>query len=161
MKERITFYDRNKKQICNIVMPYKNEWDWISVLEKLTSDQLKKVKESFLYYYTEWVGDNGWFADEDLENLYTFEEALCDFYSDTEDTSGFFTFEDVKEVSDKQKREHGITVRQLYKLAEAAGALDAPITVTYCCDDCWYSLEDEPLTESNFNITKKAIDITM
>lgn len=159
MKERITFYTPDSKQICQVVMPYKDEWDWISVLEKLTPDQLEKVKESFLYYYKEWVGNNDWLTYEDLNDLYAFEDALVDFCSFAGDANGLYTLQDVEETSDKQKRKHGITIRQLYKLAEAAGALDAPIIATYYCSDDWYSFEAEPLTESCFDIDKKAINI--
>lgn len=161
MKEKIIFKDMYGKQICEVVMPYKNEWDWISVLENLTSDQLKEVKESFMYYYKEWVGDNGWIADEDLEDLNTFEDALIDFSSDTEDVNDFYILEDVEETSKEQKCKHGITIRQLYKLAEAAGALDTPITATFFCEDDWYSFEDEPLTEDCLNINKKSVNISM
>jgi hypothetical protein len=161
MKEKIIFKDMNGKEICEVVMPYKNEWDWISVLERLNPDQLEEVKESFLYYYKEFAGNNDWLVHEDLNDLYAFEDALVDFSCYTEDGNDFYTLEDVEETSKEQKHKHGITIRQLYKLAEAAGALDAPITATFYCEDDWYSFEDEPLTESCFNISEKAIDITM
>jgi len=161
MKEKIIFKDMYGKEICEVVMPYKDEWDWISVLERLTPNQLKEVKESFLYYYKEFVGDNGWIVYEDLEDLDAFEDALSDFSNYTEDINGLYTLEDVEETSKEQKCKHGITIRQLYKLAEAAGALDAPITATFFCEDDWYSFEDEPLTEDCLNIDKKTVNISM
>lgn len=162
MKEKILFKNMNGKEICEVVMPYKDEWDWVSVLERLNPNQLEEVKESFLYYYyKELAGDNGWIVYEDLENLDAFEDALCDFSSDTVDVNGLYTLEDVEETSKEQKCKSGITIRQLYKLAEAAGALDAPITATFFCEDDWYSFEDEPLTEDYLNINKNSVNISM
>ena len=161
MMEKITFYTPDNKQICKVVMPYKNEWDWTTVLERLTPNQLEEVRKSFLYYYNKWVGNNDWLIYEDLEDLNVFEDALIDFSSYTEDENSLYTLEDIEATSNEQKRKHGITIRQLYKLAEAAGALDAPITATFYCEDDWYSFEDEPLTRSCLDITKKAINISM
>ena len=161
MMEKIIFYTPDSKQICEVIMPYKNVWNWMTVLKKLTSNQLEEVRKSFWYYYKELVGNNNdWLTCEDLEDLDAFEDALIDFSSYTEDVNGLYTLKDV-ETREKQKCKQGITIRQLYKLADAAGALDVPITATFFCEDDWYSFEDEPLTEDCLNIDKKSVNISM
>ena len=160
MKEKIIFKDMNGKEICEVVMPFKDEWDWISVLERLNPDQLEEVKKSFLYYYKEFAGNNDWLVHEDLNDLYAFEDALVNFSCYTEDVNGLYTLEDVEETSEEQER-NGITIRQLYKLAKAAGALDIPIGFNYYCSDDWYSIEDRFLTEDDLNISEGCVNFSI
>ena len=32
MKEKITFYASRGAKICEVIMPEKDQWDWVSVL---------------------------------------------------------------------------------------------------------------------------------
>lgn len=147
MKEKITFYASRGAKICEVIMPEKDQWDWVSVLDKLTSFQLEKVRQSFVNIYNRSY-PNAEDAEyrittKDIQDNHDFEEYLCDYFEI--EYSGFC---DCTPIEDKPvRKENALTIRQLYELAKKKNALDKPILVSHYCDDSWYSIEDVPLTE--------------
>jgi hypothetical protein len=157
MKEKVIIYNKRFEVICEITMA-SEDWDIPCLIDKLSKEQLKKVKKAFIDFHNDYVHyDDDKFSMRDIEDDNVFEDCLIDYYCDfCDDDDCFIKTETIEEVEEKKS---SMTIRQLYELAKKNNSLDIPINFSHYCNDDWYSLIDEPLTENEIEFTGNVVDI--
>lgn len=144
--ERTTFYNANFEVIAKV--DDTSEMDWVTVFEQLTAEEFEKVRAAYIAFC------DGAIKDDDIKNDDDFEEYLID---DALAEGTFYTIEEI-EVEGEAKERKGLTIRQLYEMAEKANALDIPINWNYECSDSWYSQSEMPLTIDEVDISEETVD---
>ena len=142
--ERIVFFNSKMKAIAKV--DNVSDMDWVTIFDHLTDSELHAIKLA----YVEFCNDETTY--EDIADNNEFEEYLCD---DSMAEGEFYFYEEVEE---KRAKEQALTIRQLYEMAKKENALDIPINWFFTCDDDWYSKENEPLKESEVDITETEIN---
>ena len=144
--ERTIFYNANFEAIAKV--DDTSEMDWVTVFEQLTAEEFEKVRAAYIAFC------NGTIKDDDIENADDFERYLID---DALAEGAFYILEEIEEKEGIEKRE-GLTIRQLYEMAEKANALDIPINWNFECSDGWYSESEMPLTIDEVDISEETVD---
>ena len=148
MKEKITFYTSTGEKICEVVMPVKDQWDWVSVLDKLAPYQLEQVQQSFISLYNkDYTSEKDAeyrITMEDIQDNDEFEGYLCDYFEI--EYSGFCEYTPIED--EPVCKEDALTIRQLYELAKEKGMLDKPFLMSHYCSDDWYSITNVPITKN-------------
>lgn len=144
--ERTIFYNANFEAIAKV--DDTSEMDWVTVFEQLTAEEFEKVRAAYIAFC------NGTIKDDDIENADDFERYLID---DALAEGAFYIIEEIEEKEGIEKRE-GLTIRQLYEMAEKANALDIPINWSFECSDDWYSESEMPLTIDEVDISEETVD---
>ena len=144
--ERTIFYNANFEVIAKV--DDTSEMDWITIFEQLTAEEFEKVRTAYIAFC------NGTIKDDDIENDYDFEGYLID---DALAEGAFYIIEEIEEKEGAEKRE-GLTIRQLYEMAEKVNALDIPINWNFECSDSWYSQSEMPLTIDEVDISEETVD---
>ena len=142
--ERIVFFNSKDKAIAKV--DNVSDMDWVTIFDHLTDAELHAIKLA----YVDFCKDETTY--EDIADNNDFEDYLCD---DSMAEGNFYIYEEIEE---KTVKEQGLTIRQLYKLAKKANALDIPINWFFTCGDDWYSKENEPLKESEVDITETEVN---
>ena len=142
--ERIVFFNSKGKAIAKV--DNVSDMDWVTIFDHLTDSELHAIKLA----YVEFCNDETTY--EDIADNNDFEEYLCD---DSMAEGDFYFYEEIEE---KTVKEQGLTIRQLYEIAKKTNALDIPINWFFTCDDDWYSKENEPLKESEVDITETEVN---
>ena len=142
--ERIVFFNSKSKVIAKV--DNVSDMDWVTIFDHLTEAELHAIKLAYVEFCDEYI------TYEDIADNNDFEDYLCD---DSMAEGNFYIYEEIEE---KTVKEQGLTIRQLYKLAKKANALDIPINWFFTCDDDWYSKENEPLKESEVDITETEVN---
>lgn len=157
MKEKVIIYNKRFEIICEIIMA-SEDWDIPCLIDKLSKEQLKKVKEAFIDFNNDYVYyDDDKISMKDIKDNNDFEDYLIDYYWDCcDDDDCFIKTETVEETKEKKIP---LTIRQLYELAKKNNSLDTPINFSHYCNDDWYSLIDEPLTENEIEFSGNVVDI--
>lgn len=151
MKERVIFYQYGGSftKLFEVIMPVASEWDWPLLFSKITHDQMKQLKETFLLFINEGTPEEDRVLMEDIAWDEDFGDYLCDYDGEN---FGFWSFELVEDTPHSSIE--GMTIRQLYEMAKKKNALDIPIKCNYSCDDSWYDINDMLLTEENVLINE-------
>lgn len=144
--ERIIFYNANYEVIAKV--DDTSEMDWVTVFEQLTAEEFEKVRTAYIAFC------NGTIKDDDIKNDDDFEKYLND---DALAEGVFYAIEEIEEKEGIKERK-GLTIRQLYEMAEKANALDIPINWNYECSDDWYSQSEMPLTIDEVDISEETVD---
>jgi hypothetical protein len=144
--ERTIFYNTNFEIIAKV--DNSAEMDWVTVFEQLTTEEFEAVRTAYIVFC------NGTIKDDDIKNNYDFEEYLLD------DALAEGAFYEIIEVEEEEKigEREGLTIRQLYEMAEKVNALDIPINWNFTCSDDWYSQSKMPLTIDEVTISKNTVD---
>lgn len=157
MKERVIFYQYGSfTKLFEVIMPVAGVWDWPLLFSKITPEQIKQLKETFLLFINEDTPEEDKVVMEDIIRDADFEDWLCDYDGEN---FGFWSFELVEEPITKPLK--GMTIRQLYELAKKENALDIPIIWNYeeCAD--WGEADYEPFTEENVLITEQNVEFLL
>lgn len=144
--ERTLFFNSEYKVIAKV--DNTSGMDWVTIFDHLTKEELHAVRLAYIEFC------EGHITYEDIADNNDFEDYLCD---DSMAEGIFYTYEEVEETKETTEKQ-GLTIRQLYEMAKKANALDIPINWTYTCSDDWYSKEDEPLTNSEVDITNEEVN---
>ena len=142
--ERILFFNSKNEVIAKVNDTY--ERGWLTIFDSLTKEELNAVKLAYVEFCKMEI------TYEDIADNNDFEEYLCD---DCKAEGIFFILEEIEEETVKKQ---GLTIQQLYEKAKEANALDIPINWSYDCGDDWYSMENEPLTDSEVDITSTEVN---
>ena len=142
--ERIVFFNSKNKSIAKV--DNVSDMDWVTIFDHLTDAELHAVKLAYVEFCKDEI------TYEDIADNNEFEEYLCD---DSMAEGEFYFYEEVEE---KRVKEQALTIRQLYEIAKKTNALDIPINWFFTCDDDWYSKENEPLKESEVDITETEVN---
>lgn len=142
--ERIVFFNSKNKAIAKV--DNVSDMDWVTIFDHLTDAELHAIKLAYVEFCDEHI------TYEDIADNNEFEEYLCD---DSTAHEIFYTYEEIEENTVK---EQALTIRQLYKMAKKENALDIPINWFFTCNDDWYSKENEPLKNSEVNITETEVN---
>lgn len=144
--ERTLFFNSEYKVIAKV--NNTSEMDWVTIFDHLTKEELHAVRLAYVEFC------EGHITYEDIADNNDFEDYLCD---DSMAEGIFYSYEEIEETEETTEK-RGLTIRQLYEMAKKANALDIPINWTYTCSDDWYSKEDEPLTNSEVDITNEEVN---
>lgn len=144
--ERTLFFNSEYKIIAKV--NNTSEMDWVTIFDHLTKEELHAIRLAYVEFC------EGHITYEDIADNNDFEEYLCD---DSMAEGIFYSCEEIEETEETTEK-RGLTIRQLYEMAKKANALDIPINWTYTCSDDWYSKEDEPLTNSEVDITNEEVN---
>ncbi len=135
---------------CEIIID--DNWDFYDLFEQMTDEQFSEFKKSFLYFFNNHFPAyiNEPLTLKDIEQEEDFMEFLSDYYEDTNtDNDGLFQIVD---IVPPEEEEDEITIRQLYELAKAHGIEDMPLSISYFCNDDWYSFINRTITKDMFDI---------
>lgn len=157
MKERVIFYQYGDfTKLFEVIMPNASEWDWPLLFSKITPEQIKQLKETFLLFINEGTPEEDKVVMEDIIWDEDFENYLCDYDGEN---FGFWSFELIEDTPCSHIE--GMTIRLLYELAKKKNALDIPIIWNYeeCAD--WCEADYEPFTEENILITEQNVEFLL
>lgn len=144
--EKTLFFNSENKVIAEVNDTL--EMDWVTIFDHLTKEELHTVRLAYIEFC------EGHITYKDIADNNDFEDYLCD---DSLAEGTFYICEEIEETEETAEKQ-GLTIRQLYEMAKEANALDIPINWTYICSDDWYSMEDEPLTNSEVDITNTEVN---
>lgn len=136
--------------VCEIIID--EDWGFYDLSEQMTDSQFAAFKKSFLYFFNNHFPTyfNEPLTLEDIEQEEDFMEFLNDYYEDTYmDDDGLFQIVDILPPEEDEDEE--MTIRQLYELAKAHGIEDMPLSITYFCNDDWYSFTQRTFTKNMFD----------
>jgi hypothetical protein len=151
MKEKVIIRSpKPDKLICEVILD--EDWNFYDLFEQMTDEQFIEFKNSFPYFFNHHF--SSCFSEpltlKDIEEEEDFMEFLNDYYEDTYmDDDGLFQIVDITSPAEDKNEE--MTIRQLYELAKEHGIEDMPLSITYFCNDDWYSFTNRTFTKDMFN----------
>jgi hypothetical protein len=144
--ERILFFNSENKVIAKV--NNVSEMDFVTIFDHLTKEELHAIKLAYVEFCEMHI------TYEDITDNNNFEDYLCD---DSIAEGTFYIYEEIEETEEITEKQ-GLTIRQLYEMAKKTNALDIPINWSYTCSDDWYSMENEPLTNAEVDITNTEVN---